>query len=194
MPFKRPKHEGSYRFKHNNCIESAQPPTASPCIALKEVSHSEKDNSFSLPELESRSNFLASQIISEALTRVDGCKNIENSGFCGWSKVEKKAMASDTSFPKCEASKSRKMQRSVRGRFNASARWSSPPATRARQFTAQSVSKCHEKSKLVIHSHTDRFIKDYREGKLEKLRESRNVIIPARRLTGGVCSRSAESG
>ncbi|KAL5962149.1 hypothetical protein TSMEX_010105 [Taenia solium] len=194
MSFKRPKHEGSNRFKHNNCIESARPPTASLCIALKEVGHSEKDHSFNLPELESRSNFLSSQIISEAHSQVDGCKNIENSGFCGWSKVEKKAMASDTSVSKCESLKSRKMQRSVRGRFISSARWSSPPAARARQFTAQSASKCREKSKLVIHSHIDRFIEDYREGKLENLRESRNVIIPARRLTGGVCSRSAESG
>ncbi|KAL5112439.1 hypothetical protein TcWFU_007078 [Taenia crassiceps] len=180
MPFKRPKHEDSYRFKHKSYTGPSRPPPASSCIALKKVVHSEKDCLFSLPEFESLNHFLASQIISEAHSIVDSYKNIEKSGFCGWSNVEKKVMTSDASFSRCEASKSRKMHRSVRSRLISSERWSSPPTAQARPLTAQSASACCEKAKVVIHSHTDRFIDDYREGKLKNLRELRHAIIPQR--------------
>lgn len=194
MSFKRPKHEGGYRFKRKNYTEPSRPPTASPCIVLKKATRSKKDCIFSLPELGSLNNFLSSQIISEAHSEVDSCKNNENSGFCGWAKVEKKVMASGTFFPRSEAPKSRKMQRSARGRLISSERWSSPPAAWARQFTAQIASKYRGKSKLVIHAHTDRFIEDYREGKLKDLRESRDVIVPEHRPTGGACNKSADCG
>ncbi|EUB63466.1 hypothetical protein ECG_01006 [Echinococcus granulosus] len=193
MTFKRPKQGSSYQCKHKNYTEPSRPPTASSCDALKKTAVSDEDYIFSIPEIENQNNFLASQIISEAHPKVDSRTNIENPGFCGWSKVEKKIMSSDMSLPKCEALKSRKVQRSMRGRRISSARWSSPSAARARQLTAQSASRCQEESKLFIHSHTDRFIEDYRECKVKNLRESRNIVTPQHRSAGGVCSRLAES-
>ena len=205
MSLKKTKNGRNCEIKPKQCPSPSQSSTVSSPIVPRKTIVPKKDHILSVNELENLNIFLSSQLIAEANLKFGATPRVEKPGFCGWSLVDTKFSSGDTLNPKNEVLKQKRTQHSLRGRRDlacctatSSIRWSSsPPPVRTRQLNIKSAAdnRALDAHRLILHSHMDRFIEDYRELKLKSLRESKSVIaLGQRHACSSLRGRPAECG